>query len=397
MSSRYEKHTPVIQLDEITSSEEAALAELVALANSGTGEFIRKSAGSLVNSTLSETIALSGLSDVSLSSAAQGDILYHNGSDWVNLAAGTTGLILQTQGSGANPVWVNVTGGTVLSVSVVTANGVSGTVATSTLTPAITLTLGDITPSAVQISGLTASEIVITDASKKLVSAAVATYPSLTELIYVKGVTSAIQTQLGLKAPLASPTFTGTVTLPVGLTGVIRTDTGVVSVDSDVTDIVTAASLTAAGKVELATTAEINTGTDTARAIPIDQYVASNRNVRYFLYRVVEATTNTAVATTKGGDLELPFTGTITEIGAYVDTAGTTGTMTIDVNLNGTTLMTTNKITIDTTEKSSRTAATAPALTTTAVTAGDLITVDIDAIHTTPSKGLTIRLGVRLT
>lgn len=51
-----------------------------------------------------------------------------------------------------------------------------------------------------QVSSLTASEIVITDASKNLVSAAVATYPSLTELTYVKGVTSAIQTQLNAKA-----------------------------------------------------------------------------------------------------------------------------------------------------------------------------------------------------
>src|SRR3990167_3502765 len=59
-------------------------------------------------------------------------------------------------------------------------------------------------------------------------------------------------------APKASPTFTGTVTVPVGLTGVLRADTGVVSVDSDVTDIVAAASLTAAGKVELSTTAEID-------------------------------------------------------------------------------------------------------------------------------------------
>jgi hypothetical protein len=36
----------------------------------------------------------------------------------------------------------------------------------------------------------------------------------LAELAYVKGVTSAIQTQIGAKAPLASPTFTGTVTAP---------------------------------------------------------------------------------------------------------------------------------------------------------------------------------------
>ena len=98
-----------------------------------------------------------------------------------------------------------------------------------------------------------------------------------------------------------------------------------------------------------------------------------------------------------GGDLELPFTGTITEIGAYCDTAGTTGTATIDVNLGGTTIMTTNKISIETTEKSSRDATTQPGLTTTAVTAGNILTCDIDAIQTTAGKGLTIRLGIRQT
>lgn len=39
---------------------------------------------------------------------------------------------------------------------------------------------------------------------------------SSTELNYVDGVTSAIQTQLDTKAPLASPTFTGTPTIPTG-------------------------------------------------------------------------------------------------------------------------------------------------------------------------------------
>jgi len=60
---------------------------------------------------------------------------------------------------------------------------------------------------------LTASEIVITDASKNVVSAPVATYPSLTELSYVKDVTSAIQTQINAKAPSASPTITTKMTL----------------------------------------------------------------------------------------------------------------------------------------------------------------------------------------
>ena len=85
-----------------------------------------------------------------------------------------------------------------------------------------------------------------------------------------KPVSTATQTALNLKAPLASPSFTGTVTLPTGLTGVLRADSGVVSTDSDITDLVSAASDTAAGKVELATTAETTTGTDATRAVTPD-------------------------------------------------------------------------------------------------------------------------------
>jgi len=70
---------------------------------------------------------------------------------------------------------------------------------------------------------LTASEILITNGSKNIVSAPVATYPSLTELTYVKGVTSAIQTQLtALASPLTTKgdlfTFSSVkARLPVGM------------------------------------------------------------------------------------------------------------------------------------------------------------------------------------
>lgn len=62
-------------------------------------------------------------------------------------------------------------------------------------------------------SYLTASEILITDGSKNIVSAAVATYPSLTELSYVKGVTSAVQTQIAniLNGTTAFTDFNGAV------------------------------------------------------------------------------------------------------------------------------------------------------------------------------------------
>lgn len=60
----------------------------------------------------------------------------------------------------------------------------------------------------------------------------VALTPTSTELNYVDGVTSAIQTQLDSKAPLASPTFTGTVTLPTGaVTSTMILDGTIVNAD----------------------------------------------------------------------------------------------------------------------------------------------------------------------
>jgi hypothetical protein len=72
---------------------------------------------------------------------------------------------------------------------------------------------GKITTPDILVSNLTASQLVATDANDNLVSLATATYPSLTELSYVKGITSALQTQLGAKANLASPIFTGNLLL----------------------------------------------------------------------------------------------------------------------------------------------------------------------------------------
>ncbi len=46
------------------------------------------------------------------SNAAQGDILYYDGSSWTRLPAGTAGQLLATGGSGANPSWVDASGTT---------------------------------------------------------------------------------------------------------------------------------------------------------------------------------------------------------------------------------------------------------------------------------------------
>jgi hypothetical protein len=65
-----------------------------------------------------------------------------------------------------------------------------------------------------KLAAVTASRALVSDGSG-FVSPATTTS---TEIGYVNGVTSAIQTQLNTKAPTASPTFTGTVTIPTPFT-----------------------------------------------------------------------------------------------------------------------------------------------------------------------------------
>ncbi len=57
-----------------------------------------------------------------------------------------------------NSASVTLGAGTVTNMSIVSANGISGSVATSTTTPAVTLTLGSITPTTVSASGMITSD-----------------------------------------------------------------------------------------------------------------------------------------------------------------------------------------------------------------------------------------------
>lgn len=254
----------------------------------------------------------------------------------------------------------------------------------------------------VNSTSLTASELTATDWSKNIVSLAVATYPSLTEISYVKWVTSAIQTQINAKAPSASPTFTGTVTLPTGLTGVLRADSGVVSTDSDVTDLVSAASTTAAGKVELATIAETNTGTDVTRALTPDWLAGSNFGISYV---ACSLNGTTALTTSDKAYFRIPpaFTGmNLVTVRATVGT-GASGssssgvpTFTVKNVTDGNQMLSTN-LTVDASEYTSATAATAAVINT---SFDDVVTDDlIEVACTVAGTGVTyatITLGFQL-
>jgi len=86
------------------------------------------------------SLSFDNLTDVVLTTPTQGSVLYFNGTNWVNLAPGTNGYFLKTQGVGANPVWASVSGGTVTSVAA--GNGMNFT----TINSSGSVTLG--TPSA---------------------------------------------------------------------------------------------------------------------------------------------------------------------------------------------------------------------------------------------------------
>lgn len=80
--------------------------------------------------------------------------------------------------------------------------------------------------------------------------------------------TTGLQTALDAKAPLASPGLTGTPTAPTAAQGTNTTQIATTAfVTAEIATDVPTATDTVAGRVELATTAEATTGTDTTRAV----------------------------------------------------------------------------------------------------------------------------------
>lgn len=107
-------------------------------------------------------------------------------------------------------------------------------------------------------------------------------------------------------------------------TGVLRGDSGTLSVDTDVTDIVAAASDTAAGKVELATTAETNTGTDATRAVTPDGLADSKFGTSSLVTSInfIIDGGGSAITTGVKGFIEIPFACTINQVTTLADQSG---------------------------------------------------------------------------
>jgi hypothetical protein len=93
----------------------------------------------------------------------------------------------------------------------------------------------------------------------------------------------------------------------------------------------------------------------------------------------------------------MPYAMTVTAVRASLSTAQASGSIfTVDINEGGTTILST-KLTIDNTEKTSTTAATAAVISDSALADDAEITVDIDQIGDGTAKGLKVTIiGTRV-
>lgn len=299
----------------------------------------------------------------------------------------------------------------------------------------------------------TANEIAYFTAEKTIDNLPVATYPSLTELSYVKWVTSAIQTQIWNQVPKSlydantiikadtdntpaaltvwEQTLVGrktwwviTALTPTEVRTMINVadwatantkatwaeidtwtdddkyvtakamkDSAYLSSMSDVT----AASDTVAWKIEVATTAETNTWTDNGRAVSPDGLAWSYAGTKWFSIIAVAPTTDLTVADGKAY-VTIPecMNGmNLIRANAVVNTAGTTNATTIDIyNVTDSHDMLSTAISI----ASGWTVGTAWTVDTSYddVATNDVLRIDVTSMSTTAPKGLMVVLEFRL-
>lgn len=108
-----------------------------------------------VTNTITGSISGNAGTATSLTGGSGGTIPYQSAAaTTAMLANGTAGQVLTSQGTTVAPHWTTPTVGTVTAVSVATANGVSGS-SSGGATPALTISLGAITPSSVNGNTIT--------------------------------------------------------------------------------------------------------------------------------------------------------------------------------------------------------------------------------------------------
>lgn len=150
-----------------------------------------------------------------------------------------------------------------------------------------------------------------------------------------------------------------------------------------------------------ASAAEINTGTDANKAVTPDALAGSNFGIRYLQVAVFDYTTDMATGDGKAYvTVPAAYAGmNLVAVHGRVITAGTTSTCLVQIhNLTQTADMLSTRLSIDSAETGSDTAAAAAVIdgNNDDVAANDLLRIDVDQVHTTAAKGLILTMGFQL-
>jgi hypothetical protein len=113
------------ELDNVNSSADTEVNGQVLIGDGDNGEYVNKAISG--DGALTKAGVLS-ITDLTLTSEAQGTVAYFNGSNWVVLPVGSSGQFLQTQGAAANVQWASVTAGDVDQVHADVRKSTAGTI-----------------------------------------------------------------------------------------------------------------------------------------------------------------------------------------------------------------------------------------------------------------------------
>ena len=196
-----------------------------------------------------------------------------------------------------------------------------------------------------------------------------------------KPISTATQTALDLKAPLVSPTFTGTPTLPTGTIATTQT------AGNSTTAVATTAFVTTADNLKANIAGPTFTGTVTIPTLDVTTKLIAEQS---FTVALSDETTSITTGTSKV-TFRAPFAMTLTKIPrASLANAGTGTSTVVDINKSGTSILST-KLTIDATQKTSTTSGTTAVLSSSTINDDEEITIDIDAAGTA-ARGLKVTI-----
>jgi hypothetical protein len=395
------------KLPYFTGSGTAAVTDLTAFARTllddADATAARSTLGLVIGTNVqaydADLAALAGISGV------QGDVIYHNGTQWTRLGAGTSGHFLKTNGAAANPEW-----------------------ASATTTDAELLALAGLTSAADKLPYFTGSG-----------TAALADFTSFARTLLDDADAATARTTLGL-GTANTPQFTGVEVGHASDTTLTRSSAGIIAIEGVTVPLNSITSIHTAQQIEIGHASDTTLarssagnlsiegnliyragGTDVPLAdggtgaslvdpnadrilfwddsessmaflTPGNGLEISTTNLRVlecWEFAISDETTAITTGTAKL-TVRAPYAFTVTAVRASLSTASSSGNPAFDINESGVSIFSTT-LTIDANEKTSTTAATAAVLSDTSIADDAELTFDIDTAGT-GAKGAKIKI-----